>query len=296
MHHISFISRRRLLACSAGAVLVLPMRGTRRTIAARQSPEASPGPEADTLFEVAFPRDWQPEGLAQGAFYRIILQPGDELTYLPGPYCGCSGETIKEGTAAERVMSGVYTIRIDRPFILRRPGEEDREIEADEEVELVEGDVAIYPDALAFGSLRNAGDEPVTLFGASITSVEVEEGTFTPPLPEEMSARLSVAVANAWETLGEGDIMATLTRRELAPGGQIGPYEIVGLEAIHAVEGEFHSSLIAPGEDAPAGDPLYVRQGGSSAFRKVTPGTRRLIENPFETPATLLTLTFTAAP
>ncbi len=287
--HNAAISRRTLVGglTAAGITTLTGMHST-----GAQTPEASPvSTDPETLFEVTFLRDWQPEGKAQGAFYRIILQPGDELTYLPGPYCGCSGETIREGTAAEQIMSGEYTVTLDRPFLLRRDGAEE-EIGAEQEVVLQAGDIAIYPDALAFGTMTNTGEEEIVIFGASITSIEVHEGTFTPPLPENMSARLSVAVNDAWQTLGEGDIPARLTRRLLPAGGEIGPYEIVGLEAIHAAEGEFHGFLIRPEESAPTGDPLYVREGGTAAFRKTRPGTKRLIENPFEAQATLLTLGF----
>ena len=151
-----FMNRRHFLASlTAGAVAAAPLLTSRRSAAALQTPESSREPEL--LFKVVFLRDWQPSGKAQGAFYRIILEPGQSLTYLPGPYCGCSGETIQEGAAAERVMSGTYRVRLDRPFIVRRNGGDDQEFEAETEVELTGGDVAIYPDALAFGDLRNAG-------------------------------------------------------------------------------------------------------------------------------------------
>jgi len=287
------LNRRHLLTAAGATLLASEWLEPLSTQA--QSPQATPEATPENLFDVTFLRDWQPEGMAQGAFYRITLQPGDELTYLPGPYCGCSGETIKEGTAAEAITSGVYTIRLDRPFIVRQPGQDDRDVEADTDFTLTTGDVAIYPDALAFGSLRNTGNEPVILFGASITSVEVEAGTFTPPLPEDISARLSVAVYDAWQTLGDGDIPARLSREILPASGSIGPYPIEGLEAIHAQSGEFHSSIIQPGESTPQGEPLYVREGGTAAFRKVTPGAQRLLANPSEIDATLLTLTFSAA-
>ncbi len=285
---------RRVFTSGLTATAVSSLSGHRATSA--QTPGATPpSGEPETLFDVTFLRDWQPEGKAQGAFYRIILQPGDELTYLPGPYCGCSGETIKEGTAVEAVLSGVYTIRLDRPFLVRHPGEDDREITAETDFALTAGDVAIYPDALAFGSLRNTGNEPVVLFGASITSIEVEAGTFTPPLPEDMSARLSVAVYDAWQTLGDGDIPARLTRQILPAGGTLGPWPIVGLEAIHAQTGEFHSSIIQPGASTPQGEPLFVREGGTAAFRKVTPGAQRLLANPSDVDTTLLMLNFLPA-
>lgn len=286
------LTRRRLLATTTGVALAAL---SQRTNVEAQTPDATPTPGPETLFDVTFPRDWQPEGKAQGAFYRIMLQPGDELTYLPGPYCGCSGETIKEGTAAEVILSGTYTIQLDRSWILRRPGAEDMEIDADATTDLIAGDVAIYPDALAFGTLRNSGDEEITIFGASITSIEVEAGTFTPPLPENMSARLSVAVYDAWQTLGEGDIEAHLSRQLLPAGASIGPYAIEGLEAIHAATGEFHSSIIQPGESTPTADPLYVREGGTAAFRKFTPGAQRIVQVQGEADAVLLTLDFLPA-
>jgi hypothetical protein len=285
--HQTPLTRRHLLTTLAGGI---PFLSHHQLVAAIQTPETSPEPE--TLFSVTFPRDWQPEGEAQGAFYRITLEPGQSLTYLPGPYCGCSGETIQSGTAAERIMSGAYTVRLDRPFLVRRNGGEDEEIAAETEIALTEGDVAIYPDALAFGDLTNSGDETVVLFGASITSLEYLEGTFTPPLPEEMSARLSVAVWDAWQNLGDGDIDAALTRRTLAAGAELDPYEIVGLEAIHVQSGELHSSVIPPGASAPVADPRYISTGGTVAFREQTPGTRRLLANPFVEPAVLITLTF----
>jgi len=284
------LSRRRFLASAgAGFALTLPA-ATGAALA--QTPEATPTAGPETLLDVTFPRDWQPEGKAQGAFYRIILQPGDELTYLPGPYCGCSGETIKEGTAAEVILSGNYAVQLDRPWTLRRPEAEDEPIDAGAEVELTGGDVAIYPDALAFGTLRNTGQDEITIFGASITSIEVEAGTFTPPLPENMSARLSVAVYDAWQTLGEGDIHALLTREQLPSGGSIGPYPVEGLEAIHAAAGKFHSTILQPGSSTPTADPLFVREGGTAAFRKFTPGVRRILQNNGESGATLMTLTF----
>ena len=42
--------------------------------------------------------------------------------------------------------------------------------------------------------MESVGNQPVRLFGASITSLERDEGTFTPEIPEGMSASLSVAV------------------------------------------------------------------------------------------------------
>lgn len=294
MTHASLPRSRRHVLTAAAVTIIAPSLARFDSVFA-QTPQATPVAGSETLFDVTFPREWQPEGKAQGAFYRITLQPGDELTYLPGPYCGCSGETIKEGTAAEVITSGVYTIRLDRPFIVRQAGQDDREIEADTDFALSGGDVAIYPDALAFGTLKNTGEEPVVIFGASITSIDVDPGTFTPPLPENMSARLSVAVYDAWQTLGEGDIPARLTRSILPAGGTIGPYPITGLEAIHAAVGEIHSSVIQPGESTPVGAPLFVREGGTAAFRKLTPGAQRLLQNQGATDATLLTLNFLPA-
>jgi hypothetical protein len=288
------MSRRALVRLGVSAVAFGGVPGLSRvTPAAAQTPAA--GPEEEPLFSVVFSRDWQPEGMAQGAFYRILLEPGEALTYLPGPYCGCSGEIIREGTAAERVMSGVYAVTLDRPFSVQRADGSVEEVAAGTEVTLGEGDVSIYPDALAFGDLRNAGEETIVLYGASITSLERDEGTFTPELPDDASVRLSVAVYDAWKTLGEGDIAATLTRRVLEPGGSIGPYEITGLEAIHVPEGELHAGVIRPTESEPTADPLYVRSGGTVAFRKYTPGTRRVLANDFDEPVTLLTLRFTGA-
>jgi len=288
------INRRRLITGLAAGAAVGPSFGlSQLSLAARQTPGASTEPES--LFEVAVPRDWQPAADAQGAFYRIVLEPSQSLTYLPGPYCGCSGETIKEGFVAERVMSGNYTVQLDRPFIVRRNGGEDEEIEAGTAVQLIEGDVAIYPDALAFGNLSNSGSETITLFGASVTSLEIEEGIFTPPLPGEMSSRLSVAVWDAWQSLGDGDIIATLTQRTLSPGEVLDPYDIAGLESIHVLSGELHSSVIHPGESRPTAEPRYIGPGGTVGFRQQTPGTRRVLANPFEAPAVLLTLTFSRA-
>lgn len=291
--NVHLLTRRNALVAAGAGLLVTAAHG--RTSVIAQTPEASPIAGPETLFDVVFQRDWQPEGKAQGAFYRITLQPGDELTYLPGPYCGCSGETIKDGTAAEVILSGPYSVQLDRPWVLRRPGGEDEEIQADAEVELTGGDVAIYPDALAFGTLRNTSDEEIIIFGASITSIEVEAGTFTPPLPENMSARLSVAVYDAWQTLGDGDIRAQMTRETLTAGATIGPYPIEALEAIHAASGEFHSSIIQAGESTPTADPLFVREGGTAAFRKFTPGAQRMLSNQGEIDASLITLRFQAA-
>ena len=251
MHRQHITCRSVLSGLVAGSANGRPFASNRRSIAALQTPETSPEPE--TLFEVTFPRDWQPEGDRQGAFYRITLEPGQSLTYLPGPYCGCSGETIQEGTAAECVMAGRYTIQIDRPFIVRRNDGEDEEIAGETPIELTEGAIAIYPDALAFGNLANSGDETITLFGASITCLDYDEGIFTPPLPEEMSARLSVAVWDVWQSLGDGDISATLSQRTVAANEELAPYEIDGLEAIHVQSGE--SCRLAGAAIAPSGMP-----------------------------------------
>ncbi|CAN5613584.1 hypothetical protein BH23CHL5_BH23CHL5_13270 [soil metagenome] len=283
------LNRRELLMGSAATTALGVPLFTSRSPAIAQTPEAQ---SDSTLLDMTFLRDWQPGGKAQGAFYRIILEPGQTLTYLPGPYCGCSGETIKEGTAAEVVISGSYAISLDRPFIVRRADGVDEDVDPDTEVTLTDGDAAIYPDALAFGDLRNDGTEPITIFGASITSLDRDEGTFTPELPEEMSTRLSVAIYDAWKTLGDGDIDAVIGRRILEPGSSPDPYPIERLESIHVEAGELDSSTIPPGETRPVGDPRYISTGGTVAFRQYTPGTQRLLENSFEAPATLITLTF----
>ncbi len=283
------LNRRELLMGSAATVALGVQVATVPDPASAQTPEAQ---SEGTLLDMTFRRDWQPDGKAQGAYYRIILDPGQSLTYLPGPYCGCSGETIKEGTAAEVVMSGEYTISLDRPFIVRRAAGIDEEVDPETEVTLTQGDAAIYPDALAFGDLRNDGTEPITIFGASITSLDREEGTFTPELPEEMSTRLSVAIYDAWKTLGDGDIEAVIGRRVLEPGSSSDPYPIDGLESIHVQAGELESSTIPPGETRPVAGPRFIATGGTVAFRQYTHGTQRLLENPFENPATLITLSF----
>ncbi len=283
------LNRRELLVGSAATVALGVQVATVPDPAVAQTPESQ---SEGTLLDMTFRRDWQPDGKAQGAFYRIILDPGQSLTYLPGPYCGCSGETIKEGTAAEVIMSGAYSISLDRPFIVRRATGVDEEVEPETDVILGTGDAAIYPDALAFGDLRNDGTEPITIFGASITSLDRDEGTFTPELPEEMSTRLSVAIYDAWKTLGDGDIEAVIGRRVLEPGSSSDPYPIDGLESIHVQAGELESSTIPPGESVPIGDPRFIATGGTVAFRQYTPGTQRLLENPFENPATLITLSF----
>lgn len=294
MHDLT-LNRRTLLTTSfaglAATAAGIGLTGADHVSAAQSSEDGF----RTRLFDVTFLQDWQPEGKSQGAFYRITIEPGQQLTYLPGPYCGCSGERIQEGTAAEVVLSGSYAIQLDIPFIARRNGQDDEEIEAGREVTLRAGDVAIYPNAIATGLIQSVGNQPVRLFGASITSLDREEGVFTPEIPEGMSARLSVAVWDAFQEVAEGDVVARMSGQDLAEGESLGPYEMVGLEAINVAVGELASSIIAPGSATPAGEARTIVEGGTVAFSKVTPGTQRFLENTADGQTSLIGLVFSAA-
>lgn len=293
MQHPSFKRRTFLTTALAGlaGVGINQLISDDRMLAAQTSTDGFETP----LFDVTFLKEWQPESDSQGAFYRIVMTPGQQLTYLPGPYCGCSGERIQTGTAAEVVLSGSYSLQLDVPFIAQRVGQGEEEVEPGREITLRVGDVAIYPSAIATGVLESVGSQPVRLFGASITSLERDEGTFTPEIPEGMSARLSVAVWDIFQQVAGGDVVARMSGQDLSKGQTVGPYEMVGLEAINVAVGELASSVIAPGSSTPAGEPRTIVEGGTVAFSAVTPGTMRVLENTADGLTSLIGLVFSAA-
>lgn len=234
-----------------------------------------------------------PEGDVEAVFYRLTLPPAASLPLLAGPFCGCPGENVKTGIGIEVVEAGTYVMRLDAPLTVVRAGAED-EVAAGAEVTLGPGDVARFPDYAAPGEIRNAGTDPVSVVGLAILSQEAT-GTPVPDLPAEVTAReLGSVFPYDWRKLPPGPVTVTLRRLSLPAGAELAPDAPVGLEAIHVDEGWVSVAFIPAGETEPS-QPLTYGPGSSTPFQSLMPGTRRVVSNDEDEPATILVLTISSS-
>jgi hypothetical protein len=247
----------------------------------------------ETVFSWTVPADMLPPGDVEAVFYRLTLPAGTSLPLLAGPFCGCPGETIATGVGIEVVEDGTYALRLDASVTVIRAGAED-EIAAGTEVTLGPGDVARFPDYAAPGEIRNGGTDAVSVLGLAILSQEAT-GTPVPDLPPEVVAEeLTRAIPSDWRTLPPGPVTVTLRRLTLPAGAELAPYEPVGLETMHVEDGEVSLAFIPAGETE-ASRPLDYGSGRSAPFLSAQPGTRRIVMNDGDAPATILVVTVSPA-
>ncbi len=251
------------------------------------------GVTEQTLISWTISAEELPEGDVEAVFYRLTLPPAASLPLLAGPFCGCPGENVKTGIGVEVVEAGTYLMRLDAPLTVIRAGAED-EVAAGTEVTLGPGDVARFPDYAAPGEISNAGGDPVSVVGLAILSQEAT-GTPVPDLPAEVTAReLSSVFPSEWRKLPPGPVTVTLRRLSLPAGAELAPSESVGLETIHVDEGMLSVAFIPAGATEPS-QPLVFGPGSSTPFQILMPGTRRVVRNDKDEPATILVLTISSS-
>jgi hypothetical protein len=247
----------------------------------------------ETLISWTISAEELPEGDVEAVFYRLTLPPAASLPLLAGPFCGCPGENVKTGIGVEVVEAGTYLLRLDAPLTVVRAGVED-EVTVGTEVTLSPGDVARFPDYAAPGEISNAGGDPVSVLGLAILSQEAT-GTPVPDLPAEVTAReLSSVFPSDWRKLPPGPVTVTLRRLSLPAGAELAPSESVGLETIQVDAGMLSVAFIPAGETEPS-QPLVFGPGSSTPFQSLMPGTRRVVSNDEDEPATILVLTISSS-
>jgi hypothetical protein len=255
--------------------------------------EAAPGDIEDTpLIEASFSPEELPGGEKEATYYRLVFSPGASLPYLGSVFCGCRSETITAGVGVEVVQTGVYTLRLEAPLRVQRAGSShpSEEIPAGREVTLAAGDAVIYPDYAAPGDIRNAGNEPVTIIGVSITATE-GSGTRLRQLPPEVRASLLThSVARDWEAFAPGPLNVALRQVTLPPESSIGPYAPVGLQAMWIESGAIARNFLPVGETTPRGKPLTHVAGNTIPFVRPSSGVRELLTSTGKEPADLLVL------
>jgi hypothetical protein len=215
------------------------------------------------------------------------------LPYLGGPYCGCAEEAIAPGVGAERVLSGAYVLRLDRPFRLRRAGADaEEEVAAGTAVTLGPGDVAVYPDYAAGGEIRTAGQDELLVLGVALIAKDVSSGR-QGALPRTVPSAgpLVVSTSLDWAKLPPGPVSVVLQRLTLAPGERLPPLQSDGLQAIYVEAGKLTWSFLKPGEATPAMSPGVVSQGQAFPFVYLDGGLRLLLANPYDDPAVVLVVT-----
>jgi hypothetical protein len=255
--------------------------------------ETAPGGIVDTpLIEASFSPEELPGGEKEATYYRLVFSPGASLPYLGSVFCGCRSETITAGVGVEVVQTGVYTLRLEAPLRVQRAGSShpSEEIPAGREVTLAAGDAVIYPDYAAPGDIRNAGNEPVTIIGVSITATE-GSGTRLRQLPPEVRASLLThSVARDWEAFAPGPLNVALRQVTLPPESSIGPYAPVGLQAMWIESGAIARNFLPAGETTPRGKPLTHVAGNTIPFVRPSSGVRELLTSTGKEPADLLVL------
>ena len=253
---------------------------------------ASGGIVDTPLIEVTFSPDQLPSGEKDAIYYRLTIPPAASLPYLGGPFCGCRHSIITAGVGAEVVQTGAYTLRLEAPLRVRRAGSSgaSEEVPAGTEVTLTEGDAVIYPDYAAPGDIRNTGDEPVTLIGVAIIATE-ESGTRLPTLPAGVTAtELTQTSAADWDAFAPGPLNVALHRVILPPETTIGPYALVGLQAMRIESGAIARTFLPAGETTPRGRPLTHVAGSTTPFVRPTTGLREILTSTGKEPADLLVL------
>jgi hypothetical protein len=250
------------------------------------------------IFEITVAPDELPTGNKSILFYQATLNPGAELSFLAGPFCGCGPAGAYPGVGAEVVQTGEYTLKLDQPIIVTRAGtaggsNEPETILPGVEVTLKPGDVATYMKYDATGIIRNAGQDSVVVIGAAIIGVEPSTTAVAPPTGVSVR-ELSRASQYDWDKLPTGKKTLALRRVTLPVGATIPAYDLVGLEAIYIVAGEVGVQYFRKDETAPAGAAMPRGAEMTVPFNLVAPGSRRAITNSGDTRADLLV--FTVAP
>jgi hypothetical protein len=253
------------------------------------TPTATSVPIAEqAIFSHTFSQEDLPPGEVQAFFYRLTLSPGESLPFLVGPFCGCPGQSVTPGVGIEAVTEGAYTVRLDAPFAVVRGGDEE-EIAPGTDVTLTPGEVGVFPDYAAPADIRNDGSGPASVIGVAVVSNE-STATPAPSLPMGLETEeLARAVPADWRRLPSGPVTLTLRRLTLPAGAALGPYEASGLETFLVEQGEVGLVFMAPDANEP-GRPLVYGAGRSAPFVSLNPGTRRLVTNEGDGPATILAL------
>jgi hypothetical protein len=256
-----------------------------------QALEGIPGVTDTSLVETTFTPAELPEGMREAVYYQLVIPPGATLPYPGGLFCGCRVETITRGVGLEIVQSGQYRVRLDAPVRVQRAGSaRPDEIASDTEVTLATGDAIIFPDYAATGDMRNAGDEPLTLLGVVINDM-APSGTPVPRPPSGLQAEaLAHASVSTWEHFPPGLLHVALRQVTLPPGTTVGPYQPVGLQAMHVQSGVVLRNFVLAGESAPSGRPLPQFTGLTVPFIALAPGRRETLATDGDQPAELLAL------
>lgn len=243
------------------------------------------------LVEGRFGLDTLPAGSKEVVFYRLTIPPGETLTALAGPSCGCPGWPVSGGVGAEAVQSGRYRLSFAAPIQVQRRGVATLEaIPAHVEVVLGPGDAAIYPEYTADAAISVVGDDPVQLVGVAIVGME-SSGAPAPKLPPTVRGEeLSRSTAADWEKLGTGAVAVTIRQVTLPAGTQIAPYEPIGLEAMWVERGKIMRYFFEPGATAPNGMPMVWIEGRGSPLLGIKPGMRYDLASSDDGPAELLVL------
>jgi hypothetical protein len=253
---------------------------------------AAPGHVGDVvLAEAVFGLDQIPAGDKEIIFYRLTIPPGETLTALAGPSCGCPGWPVSGGVGAEVVQSGQYRVRLAAPMEVQRHGAARGDaIAAHTEATLGPGDAAIYFDYTAAAEIRVAGDVPVELVGMAIVGSE-SSGAPAPMLPKAVRGlELARSIPSDWDKLAAGPVGVSLRRVTLPAGIHIGPYEPIGLEAMRVDRGAISRFYFKPGAAEPTGPAMHWYEPQVSPLLGVGPGMRYDLTSGSDEPAELLVL------
>lgn len=246
----------------------------------------------DSLLDATFAPDELPAGDARVFFYRLTLPPGETLTYLVGPFCGCAHDQVTPGIGVELVVSGGYAARLTAPFLVRRADGAEEAVAAGTEAVLGPGDAAMFSRYEAPGDLRAVGSEPAVVVGLAAVAT-AGSGTPAPMIaPPVAGEELSTLTELGWSDIATGEPMVLRLRRvELPAGSTLGPYESAGAETMLVEAGKVASNLIPPGQVATPGPPLIYEEGQTVPFLSLRPGSRRFVTNTGDRPAVLLVAT-----
>jgi hypothetical protein len=280
------------LALGVVAIVQQPPERPQWTPALVRALAAAPGNVVDVaLVEAIFGLDQLPPGDKEIIFYRLTLPPGETLTALAGPSCGCPGWPVSGGVGAEVVQSGHYRVRFAAPIqVQRRGAAQIASIPELTEVALGPGDAAIYPHYAATAEIRAVGDAPVVLVGVAIIGRE-PSGAPAPMLPQGvLGVELSRSIPSDWEKLAHGPIGMSIRQVTLPAGTRIGPYEPIGLETMRVERGAIARYYFAPGAAAPTGQSMNWGEGAATPLLGVHPGMRYDMTSGADEPAELLVL------
>ena len=281
---------------------------------------SSPGVVDTPLLETTFAAQELPAGTKTAIYYQLSLEPDASLPYLGAPLCDCITEIITRGVGAEVVRSGAYTVRLDAPLRVQRSGSTrpSEVVQPGTEVTLTPGDAVVYPNYVATGEVRNAGDEPVSLIGVVIVGadgpgaplpnlatrfqgrralLEVALGTLQLPMPAGARTKLlSNTVHSDWAKLPPGPLNVALHAVTVPVGTAIGPYQPLGLEALYVESGTIARGFQQPGKSAPERETLTVLAGSTSPLMFPQAGVRTIVASTGDQPAGFLALLIEPVP